>query len=112
MNNARSLQQMTDHILDKFDAYMSGINQVRERDENYEKRVAELLLRMEQENKDLSVLIRELGNRIQSLQSGPVQVTADLKSDDALKEISETLSLMKENVINISTTLSVLTEEA
>ena len=112
VNNARSLQQMTDHILDKFDAYMSGINQVRERDENYEKRVAELLLRMEQENKDLSVLIRELGNRIQSLQSGPVQVTADLKSDDALKEISETLSLMKENVINISTTLSVLTEEA
>ena len=112
VTNARSLQQMTDHILDKFDAYMSGINQVRERDENYEKRVAELLLRMEQENKDLSVLIKELGDRIQSLQSGPVQVSADLRSDDSLKEINETLSSMKENVKDISTTLSAIAEEA
>ena len=112
VTNARSLQQMTDHILDKFDAYMSGINQVRERDENYEKRVAELLLHMEQENKDLSVLIKELGDRIQSLQSGPVQVTADLRSDDSLKEINQALSSMKENVKDISTTLSALAEEA
>ena len=84
VENARSLQQMTDHILEKFDSYMSGINQVREHDENYEKRVADLLNRMQQENKDLAKLISDLGGRIEALTGGA--------GESSLKEICGILS--------------------
>lgn len=103
VENARSLQEMTNHILDKFDTYMSGINQVREHDENYEKRTANLLSRMEQENKDLSVLISDLAGRISAL-------TADT-GDASLKEIRGILSSMESNIGSISTTLSAIAEE-
>lgn len=103
VENARSLQEMTNHILDKFDTYMSGINQVREHDENYEKRTADLLSRMEQENKDLSVLISDLAGRISAL-------TADT-GDASLKEIRGILSSMESNIGSISTTLSAIAEE-
>ena len=103
VDNARALQEMTDHILDKFDAYMSGINQVRERDENYEKRTAELLNRMQQENKDLAVLIGKLGDKVGAL-------TAD-SGESSLKEIRGILSSMESNVGNISSTLSAIAQE-
>lgn len=103
VENARSLQEMTNHILDKFDTYMSGINQVREHDENYEKRTADLLSRMEQENKDLSVLISDLAGRISAL-------AADT-GDASLKEIRGILSSMESNIGSISTTLSAIAEE-
>lgn len=103
VENARSLQEMTNHILDKFDTYMSGINQVREHDENYEKRTADLLSRMEQENKDLSVLISDLAGKISAL-------TADT-GDASLKEIRGILSSMESNIGSISTTLSAIAEE-
>ena len=112
VTNARALQEMTNHILDKFDAYMAGINQVREHDENYEKRVAELLNRMQQENKDLAELLASLGNNIRYLKDGPVQVNAELSADPALAEIHTVLSSMKDNIGTISTTLSALAEEA
>lgn len=111
VNNARSLQEMTNHILDKFDHYMNGINQVREHDENYEKRVAELLNRMQQENKDLSVLIADLGKNIHSLQDGPVQIEAGLSDLASLKEIHDVLSAIRENIGTISVTLSAIAEE-
>ena len=104
VDNARSLQEMTNHILDKFDHYMSGIDQVREHDENYEKRVAELLNRMQQENKDLSKLISDLGSKIDAL-------TGDA-ADSSLKEICGILSTMQGNVGTISTTLTAIAEEA
>lgn len=104
VDNARSLQEMTGHILDKFDAYMSGINQVREHDENYEKRTAELLNRMQEQNKQLTALIADLGTKISSL-------TADA-GDGSLKEICKVLNTMESNVGSISTTLSALAKEA
>ena len=111
VDNARSLQEMTSHTLDKFDQYMSGINQVREHDENYEKRVAELLNQMQQENKELSALIADLGKNIHSLQDGPVQIEAGLSDLASLKEIHDVLGSIKDNVGSISTTLSAIAEE-
>ncbi len=103
VNNALALQEMTNHILDRFDAYMSGINQVRERDENYEKRTAELLNRMQQENKELASLIESLASKISLL-------TAD-SGESSLKEIRGVLSSMEESIGNISSTLSAIAEE-
>ena len=104
VDNARALQEMTGHILDKFDAYMSGINQVRERDENYEKRTAELLNQMQQENKDLSKLISDLGTNISILSSDT--------GEDTLKEICGILTTMESSMNEISGTLSALAKEA
>ena len=103
VDNARSLQEMTNHILDKFDAYMNGINQVREHDENYEKRTAELLNSMQQENRDLAALIEKLSAEINSL-------TAET-GDSSLKEIRGILSSMEGTIEMISSTLSSITEE-
>ena len=103
MENARALQNMTSHILDKFDAYMRQINAVRERDENYEKRVADLLNRMQQENRDLAALINSLSSRISAL-------TADT-GEASLKEIHAILSSMEGTVGTISSTLISLAEE-
>ena len=105
VRNARSLQEMTNHILDKFDAYMNAINAVRERDENFEKRTAELLHRMQQENKDLSVLITGLGD---SLRSMNISSSSD---DTALHDIMNLLSSMNLNVSRISDTVTSLSEE-
>lgn len=104
VDNARALQEMTGHILDKFDAYMSGINQVRERDENYEKRTAELLNQMQQENKDLSKLIYDLSANISALSSDT--------EEDTLQEICGILTTMESSMGEISTTLSALAKEA
>ena len=104
VDNARALQEMSSHILDKFDVYMNGINLVRERDENYEKRVADLLNRMQQENRDLAGLIENLGAKIGML-------TAD-SGEASLKEISGILSSMENNIGTISSTLSAIAEEA
>ena len=103
VDNARSLQEMTNHILDKFDVYMSSINQVRERDENYEKRTAELLNSIEKENKDLALLIGKLSAQLSSL-------TAD-SGESSLKEIRGILSSMEGSIGTISSTLSSIAEE-
>ncbi len=103
VDNARTLQEMTNHILDKFDAYMSQINQVRERDENYERRTAELLNRMDQENKDLAKLIEKLAEKATML--------AGDSGDSAMEEIRSILSSMEGNVEKISATLSAIAEE-
>ena len=103
VDNARSLQEMTNHILDKFDVYMSGINQVRERDESYEKRTAELLNSIQKENRDLAEMIGKLASEINSL-------TAD-SGDSSLKEIRGILSSMEGSIGTISSTLSSMAEE-
>ena len=103
VDNARTLQEMTNHILDKFDAYMSQINQVRERDENYEQRTAELLNRMDRENKDLAGLIENLADKTTML--------AGNSGDAAMEEIRSILSSMEGNVEKISATLSAIAEE-
>ena len=103
VKNARSVQEITNSILDRFDSYLNAINLVRERDENYEKRTAELLNRMQQENKDLASLIESLAAKISLL-------TAD-SGESSLKEIRGVLSSMEESIGNISSTLSAIAEE-
>ncbi|MBR6165408.1 MAG: hypothetical protein IKQ45_05725 [Clostridia bacterium] len=103
VDNARTLQEMTGHILDKFDTYMSQINIVRERDESFEKRAAELMNQMQQENRELSALLADLGGKVSAL-------TADA-GDASLKEIHAVLSSMESSIGTISSTLTALAEE-
>jgi len=107
VSNARTLQDTTGHILDRFDAYMSQINIVRERDENYEKRTADLLNRMQQENRDLASLISSLGEKVS-------QMTDDegTQAEKSLSEIRTVMTDMNSSVKAISETLSALAEEA
>ena len=107
VDNALALQKMTNHILDKFDAYMDQINTVRERDEGFERRTAELLNRMQQQNKDLGSLLSDLGTRVSALTGEG----AEPASEASLKEIQSVMSSMNQNVQAISTTLSALAKE-
>ncbi len=103
VENARALQEMTNHILDKFDTYMAQINEVRERDENFEARSAEMLTQLRQENKELAALLQSLAARIEAL-------TAD-SGEASLREIHAILTSMEDNVASISSTLVTLAKE-
>ena len=110
--NARSLQEVTNHILDKFDAYMNSINMVRERDESFEKRTAELLNQMQQESKDLAVLMADLGESIRNLQDQSPDQNDSRSNEQQLKQIRDLMDSLNENVKAISDTVSTLTAEA
>lgn len=105
VKNARSLQEVTNSILDKFDAYLIAINAVRERDENYERRTAELLSRMQQENKDLSVLMTDLGKTISSLND------ISVPTEKTLSQIRDVMSSLNDRVLVISDTVASLSGE-
>ncbi len=105
VKNARSLQEVTGSIIDKFDSYLSAINLVRERDESAERRTAELLNRMQQENKDLAVLMTDLGKVLHSLNDFSVP------AESSLTEIRDVMNSLNERVLKISETVSSLTEE-
>ena len=111
VSNARSLQEVTNHILDKFDTYMNSINLVRERDENFEKRVAELLSQMQQESKDLAVMMADLGEKIRGLRDD-TDDRDDGRNEADLSEIRDMLSGLTHHVKAISDTVSTLTAEA
>ena len=106
VQNAMALQEMTNHILDKFDHYMNGINEVRARDEGFEKRTADLLNRMQQQNQELGSLIEKLGGKTQQI--------ADSRNDDehALADIRSTMSDISRNIQQISDTVTDLSKEA
>ena len=105
VNNALALQEMTNHILDKFDHYMKGINEVRHRDETYEERVSSVLDRMEKENKELAGLMAEFGGKIRSLSD---RTELNQKDLDAIRDLMEGIS---RNVGKISDTVSTLSGE-
>ena len=69
VRNARSLQEMSSHILDKFEAYMSTINEVRIRDATFESRSSELMNRMNQQNRELEGLLNGLAEKIRDLKT-------------------------------------------
>ena len=106
IRNAQSLQEITSHALDKFDYYMGTINEVRERDENFEKRAGELLNEMSRENKDMAKLISGLTDRIQSLSAD----TGD-SSEKTLEEIRGLMGTLNDEVKTVSETLTRLSEE-
>ena len=107
VRNAQSLQEVSSRALDKFDDYMSQLNVVRERDEGFEKRAAELLNDMRQESKDMASLISGLSEKIQGLsvdESAPVS--------NGLDEIRTLMSSLNDQVKTVSETLTRLSEEA
>ncbi len=110
VNNARSLQEMTDHILDKFDAYMSEINANRSRDEAFEQRTLDLLSRLQKENKDLSGLIASLGQKIEAIPA-PAENGSEADRETSLQDICSRLGEMQDHVSRIADTLSALRKE-
>ena len=104
IGNARTLQQMTDQILEKFDAYMTQINEVRARDEQFEQRAAGMMEQMQKQNAEIERLTGQLGEKIASLpdRSG---------AEGSLEEIRTLTAALSSNVKTISDTLVTLAEE-
>jgi hypothetical protein len=107
IRNAQSLQEITSRALDKFDAYMNQLNTVRERDENFERRTADLLNDMRKESKDMASLISGLTDKLQALPA-----SGDETDNGKLSEISTLLSGLNDNVKTVSETLTRLSKEA
>jgi len=104
VHDARTLQEMTDHILAQFDTYMKEINAVRVRDESFEKRSTELMHQMQNQSRDLSGLLASLSASIKAL---PDQDATHA----SLKEIQSSTAALTQQVQKISETLSALSEE-
>ena len=107
VRNARSLQEITSHALDQFDSYMTRIDSVRDRDENFEKNASELLREMRQESRDMSALLGGLTEKMQGL-SAPGETSAD----KTLEEIRTLMTGLNDRVQTVSDTLTRLSEEA
>ncbi len=107
IRNAQTLQEITSHALDKFDKYMSTLNTIRERDENFDKRAADLLNDMHRESKEMASLLSGLTEKIQGL---PAYDGSSV--NDELKEIRHLMSSLNDQVKIVSETLARLTEEA
>ena len=107
IRNARSLQEITSHALDRFDSYMSRIDEVRTRDENFEKNAASLLGDMQRENKNMSALLAGLTEKMQALASPD-----DAAAGKTLEEIRGLMAGLNDQVKTVSDTLTRLSEEA
>ena len=101
VRNAQSLQDMTGGILNQFDQYLDKINAHTVRDEGFEKRTAELMNRIQQENREMASLIASLKEAMQLLQQDDAALpkiqglTASL--NDNVKIIADALSALKES---------------
>ena len=112
VRSAQELQAITSHSLDKFDAYMSQLNIVRERDENFDQRAAELLNEMRQESRDMAQLISDLGDKIQNISDAAGQSAGETAAtQDSLKEIRDLMAGLNDQVKTVSDTLTRLSEE-
>jgi chromosome segregation ATPase len=107
IRNAQTLQEITSRALDKFDSYMSQLNTVRERDENFDIRAAELLNDMRQESRDMAALIASLGEKVQNIPDP--SDSADYNNE--LREIRDLMARLNDQVKNVSDTLTSLSEE-
>ena len=107
VRNARSLQEVTSHALDQFDSYMTRIDKVSNRDENFEKNAAELLGEMRRESKDMTALISGLTAKMQGL-----SVPDGSSADKTLEEIRALMTGLNDQVKTVSDTLTRLSEEA
>ena len=107
IRNARSLQEITSHALDRFDSYMSRIDEVRTRDENFEKNAASLLGDMQRENKNMSALLAGLTEKMPALASPD-----DAAAGKTLEEIRGLMAGLNDQVKTVSDTLTRLSEEA
>ena len=105
VKNARSVQDITGNILDRFDSYLNAINLVRERDESYERRTSDLLSSIQRENRDLASLISDLGKLIRGMNE------ISVPTNDSLSELNSVMSSLNDRVQNISDMLSSLSKE-
>ena len=88
---------------------MQGINAVRERDENFEKRTADLLGDMRRESSDMASLISSLSDKIREI---PEQEAKQKDpEEDRLLEIRDLMSRLNDSVDKVSETLNRLSEE-
>ena len=106
VRNARSLQEVTSHALYQFDSYMTRIDKVSDRDENFEKNAAELLREMRQESRDMTALISGLTEKMQGL-----SVPDGSSADKTLEEIRTLMTGLNDQVKTVSDTLTRLSEE-
>jgi len=112
VRNAQDLQAITSRSLDKFDAYMSQLNTVRERDENFDQRAAELLNEMRQESRDMAKLIADLGDKIQNISDTSDQTAGEASgTQNSLNEIRDLMAGLNDQVKTVSDTLTRLSEE-
>ena len=107
VRNARSLQEVTSHTLDQFDSYMTRIDKVSDRDENFERNAAELLREMRQESKNMAALISGLTEKMQGL-----SVPDGSSADKSLEEIRSLMTGLNDQVKTVSDTLTRLSKEA
>ena len=87
---------------------MRQINKVRERDENFERRSADLLNDMRKESKDMASLISALTEKMKAL---PDVKNSSETSEKTLSEIRTILSDLGSNVKTVSETLARMSEE-
>jgi type IV secretory pathway VirB4 component len=107
VRNAQSLQEVTSHALDQFDSYMTRIDEVRDRDENFEKNASELLREMRQESRDMTSLLNGLTEKMQGL-----SVPDGSSADKSLEEIRSLMTGLNDQVKTVSDTLTRLSKEA
>ncbi len=110
VRNAQALQEITSHALDRFDTYMSGINAVRERDENFEQRTGDLLEDMRKESSDMAALIASLTEKMQAL-APAAQAQNASQEEKNLEEIRALLASLNDQVKTVSATLTELSKE-
>ncbi len=106
VRNAQSMQEVTSHALDQFDSYMTRIDEVRDRDENFEKNASELLREMRQESRDMASLLNGLTEKMQGL-----SVPDGSPADKSLEEIRTLMTNLNDQVKTVSDTLVRLTGE-
>ena len=107
VQDAQELRRLTDQTLERFDAYVAELRETRSRDEHFEKKSAELLLRMEQQNQELTKTMNALSKRVEALPDGKSREA----TEEALKGIRETTSALSGSVDSIAKTLEALSEE-
>ena len=99
IHNAQSLQEITSHAMDQFDSYMHRIDEVRDRDESFEKNASSLMSEMQQENRKMSALLNDLTDRIRSL---PLPESNSVPDQDSMKQICDLLSELNEQIEKLS----------
>ena len=107
VQDAQELRQLTDQTLSRFDAYVAELRETRHRDEDFERKSAELLARMGQQNQELTKEMEALRQRVEAM---PDQAGRE-KTEEALESIRQATGRLSESVAAINQTLTALAEE-
>lgn len=107
IQDAQTLRESTEAVLAHFDDYVKEIKEQRSRDEHFELRAAELLMRMEKQNQSLAGQMNTLAERIEAIPD----LASRESTDQALSGIREITNSLNESVHSIADTLTALSEE-